>query len=68
MIIEVVREWFDAFAARDMTLARRMFPDDAVLHLNGVRRVYRGLDELLAWYQDKIQTAGEVSASSLSSS
>ena len=57
-MIEVVREWFDAFAAEDMIRARRLFPDDAVLHV-GADQQHRGLDELLAWYDDKREATGD---------
>lgn len=54
----IVRKWFDAFAAGDMSVARQLFPNDSVLHAGRPVREHRGLDAFLAWYQKRRETAG----------
>lgn len=51
--VQVVRAWFDAFAAGDLDTARQLLSHDALLDPGAGAETTRGFDAFLAFYERK---------------
>ena len=56
---QILREWFAAHARGDLTTARALLDDDAVMRVPGM--TLHGFDEFMDWYADRRRSEPEFS-------